>query len=207
MPLLAPPSLKNTMSPGRRSDLATLRARPYFHCPPSLMESLWPNLAQAFLVRHVQLIRLRLQVAYPYLVPMCLLAARTTALPDARARAVARGSSSSAAVGGVSSTSEGSSGPALPSVTEPCDGPKPSADETAGCSCEAAVAESPPSGAVPSDCGGSSDTYCSCEAAVWAFAESAANETTTEANTNPHTTTMIGRMIPLQGNRSRRPPL
>ncbi len=84
MPLLGPPSLKNTMSPGRSLDFATLRARPYLHCLPSLMESLWPNLAQVFLVRHVQLIRLRLQVAYLYLVPMCLLAARTTALPDAR---------------------------------------------------------------------------------------------------------------------------
>src|ERR687894_2670261 len=107
MPLLRPASLKNTMSPGRSLDFATLRARSYFHCLPSLMESLWPNLAQAFLVRHVQLIRLRVQVAYPYLVPMCLLAARTTALPDARPRAVARGSSSSAAVGGVSSTNGG----------------------------------------------------------------------------------------------------
>src|SRR4028118_1699413 len=100
MPLLRPASLKKTMSPGRSLDFATLRARPYFHCPPSLMESLWPNLAQVFLVRHVQLIRLRVQVAYPYLVPMCLLAARTTALPDARPRAVASGSSSSAAGGG-----------------------------------------------------------------------------------------------------------
>src|ERR671917_2792695 len=170
MPLLRPPSLKKTMSPGPSLDFATLRARPYLHCLPSLMESLWPNLAQVFLVRHVQLIRLRVQVAYPYLVPMCLLAARTTALPDARAREVDRGSSSSAAVGGVSSTSEGSSGPALPSVNEPCDGPKPSADETAGCS----------------------------RGAVWAPAESAANETRTEASTNPHTTALIPRMIPLQ---------
>src|SRR5918998_4145057 len=123
MPLLGPPSLKNTMSPGRRSDLATLRARPYFHCPPSPMESRWPNLAQAFLVRHVQLIRLRLQVAYLYLVPMCLLAARTTSLPDARPRAVASSRALPRSLGGVSSTSEGSSGPALPSVNEPCDGP------------------------------------------------------------------------------------
>src|SRR4028118_1230696 len=90
MPLLRPASLKNTMSPGRSLDFATLRARPYFHCPRSLMESLWPNLAQVFLVRHVQLIRLRLPVAYPYLVPVGPLAARTTALPeDARPRAVA----------------------------------------------------------------------------------------------------------------------
>src|SRR5918997_3899809 len=182
MPLLRPASLKKTMSPGRSLDFATLRARPYFHCPPSLMESLWPNLAQAFLVRHVQLIRLRLQVAYLYLVPMCLLAARTTALPDARAREVDMGSSSSAAVGGVSSTSEGSSGPALPSVNDPSDGPKPSADETV-------------------------DPASSGAAAVWAAAESAANETRTEASTNPHTTTLIPRMIPLQGNRSRWPPL
>src|SRR5918997_2555574 len=181
MPLLRPASLKNTMSPGRSLDFATLRARSYFHCPPSLMESLWPNLAQVFLVRHVQLIRLLLQVAYLYPVPMCLLAARTTALPDARARAVAIGSLSSAAVGGVSSTSEGSSGPALPSVNDPCEGPKPSDDEPVD----------------PASSG----------AAVWAAAESAANETTTEASTNPHTTTLIPRMIPLQGNRSRWPPL
>src|SRR5918997_5970950 len=181
MPLLRPASLKNTMSPGRSLDFATLRARSYFHCPPSLMESLWPNLAQVFLVRHVQLIRLRVQVAYRYLVPMCLLAARTTALPDARARAVTIGSSSSAAVGGVSSTSEGSSGPALPSVNEPCEGPKPSDDEPVA----------------PASSG----------AAVWAAAESAANETRTEASTNPYTTTLIPRMIPLQGNRSRWPPL
>src|ERR687894_87894 len=179
MPLLGPPSLKNTMSPGRRPDFATLRARPYFHCPPSLMERSWPNLAQVLLVRHVHLIRLPLQVAYLYLVPRCLLAARTTAFPDARPRSVASGSPSSAAVGGASSTSEGSSGPALPSVNEPCDGPKPSADETAGCS----------------------------RGAVWAPAESAANETRTEASTNPHTTALIPRMIPLQGNRSRWPPL
>src|ERR687894_2140737 len=116
MPLLGPPSLKNTMSPGRRSDLATLRARPYFHCPPSPMESRWPNLAQAFLVRHVQLIRLRLQVAYLYLVPMCLLAARTTSLPDARPRAVAIGSLRSAAGRGGASPSEGPSGAAPPPV-------------------------------------------------------------------------------------------
>src|SRR5918998_3835483 len=122
MPLLRPPSLKKTMSPGRSLDFATLRARPYLHCPPSLMEILWPNLAQVLLVRHVQLIRLPLQVAYLYLVPRCLLAARTTALPHARPREVASGSPSSAAVGGASSTSEGSSGPALPSVNEPCDG-------------------------------------------------------------------------------------
>src|ERR687893_185315 len=122
MPPLGPPSLKKTMSPGRSLDFATLRARPYFHCPPSFMESLWPNLAQAFLVRHVQLIRLAVQVAYLYLVPMYLLAARTTSLPDAPPRAVTSGSLSSAAVGGVSSTSEGSLGPALPSVNEPCDG-------------------------------------------------------------------------------------
>src|ERR671916_3319784 len=100
MPLRRPPSLKNTMSPGRSLDFATLRARPYLHCLPSLMESLWPNLAQVFLVRHVQLIRLRLQVAYPYLVPMCLLAARTTAVPDPRAREGAIGSPRPAAGGG-----------------------------------------------------------------------------------------------------------
>src|SRR4028119_2143495 len=107
MPLLRPASLKNTMSPGRSLDFATLRARPYFHCPPSLMESLWPNLAQVFLVRHVQLIRLRVQVAYPYLVPMCLLAARTTSLPDARPRAAASGPSGPAAGGGGWSTGGG----------------------------------------------------------------------------------------------------
>src|ERR687894_1016346 len=200
MPLLRPASLKNTMSPGRSLDFATLRARSYFHCLPSLMESLWPNLAQVFLVRHVQLIRLRLQVAYPYLVPMCLLAARTTALPDARPREVAASWSPSGSLGGVSSTSEGSSGPALPSVNDPCDGDSSASSrpDTAG---------PPSSGAVPPARGGSSEAYCSCEAAVWAFAESAANETRTEASTNPHTTTLIGRMIPLQGNRSRRPPL
>src|SRR4028118_1168158 len=91
MPLLRPASLKKTMSPGRSLDFATLLARPYFHCPPSLMESLWPNLAQLFLVRHVQLIRLAVQVAYLYLVPIYLLAARTTSLPDARPREGATG--------------------------------------------------------------------------------------------------------------------
>src|SRR5918997_2592040 len=116
MPLLRLPSLKKTMSPRRRADFATLRARPYLHCPLSLMESLWPNFAQVFLVRHVQLIRRPLQAPYRYLVPMYLLAARTTALPEARRPSAVTGdSASSAAVGGVSSTREGSSGPALPS--------------------------------------------------------------------------------------------
>src|ERR687896_435500 len=86
------------------------------------MGSLWPNLAKTFLVRHVQLIRLPLHLPYLYLVPMYLLAARTTSLPEARPAVVTSGSPSSAALGGVSSTSEGSLGPALPSVKEPCEG-------------------------------------------------------------------------------------
>src|ERR687893_1866992 len=127
MPLLRPPSLKKAMSPGRSLDFGTFLARLYLHWPASLIGSLWPNLAQVFLVRHVQLIRLRVQVAYRYLVPMYRLAARTTSLPEARRPSAVTGSESSAAVGGVSSTSEGSSGPALPSVNEPCDG-DPSAE-------------------------------------------------------------------------------
>src|ERR687893_1366274 len=115
MPLLRPPSLKKTMSPGRRADFATLRARPYFHCPPSLMESLWPNLAQVFLVRHVQLIRLLLHAPYPYLVPMYLLAARTTSLPEARRPSVVTsGSGNSAGGGGGRVTKGGALGPASP---------------------------------------------------------------------------------------------
>src|SRR3712207_6082979 len=105
------------MSPGRSFDLGTFLDGRCFHWPPSLMGSLWPNLAKTFLTRHVQLIRPPLQVPYLYLVPMYLFAARTTSLPEARRPwAVTSGSPRSAALGGVSSTSEGSFGPALPSV-------------------------------------------------------------------------------------------
>src|SRR5918998_1897235 len=94
------------------------------------MGSLWPNFAQVFLVRHVQLMRARLQVAYLYLVPRYLLAARTTLLPPPPL-AVTDRSSVSEALGGVSATSEGSFGPAVPSVNEPCEG-ELSADVTSG---------------------------------------------------------------------------
>src|SRR5215210_2248385 len=189
IPLLRPPSLKNTMSPGRTFDFATLWPRLYFHCPLSLMGSLWPNLRKTILVRHVQLILLRLQVAYLYLVPMYLLAARTTSLPEARPLAVATGSLRSAALGGVSSTSEGSLGPALPSVNEPCDG-EPSASEAFS----DAVSELC-SGVVLSSWAGSPDAYCS-SGAVCAPAASAAKETRTEANTHPDMTIKIRRMSP-----------
>src|SRR5215216_6204339 len=117
MGLFLPASLKKTMSPRWRFDFVTLRApRWYFHCPRSLKGNLCPNLRKTFLVRHVQLIRLLVQVPYLYLVPMYLLATRTMSLPEARPLAVNTGSLRSAAVGGVSSTSEGSLGPALPSV-------------------------------------------------------------------------------------------
>src|SRR5918997_4144367 len=86
------------------------------------MESLWPNLAKTFLVRHVQLIRLPLHSPNLYLVPMYLFATRTTSLPEGRPATSISGSLSSASVGGGSSTSEGSLGPAVPSVNEPCEG-------------------------------------------------------------------------------------
>ncbi|CAA9492160.1 MAG: hypothetical protein AVDCRST_MAG05-1946 [uncultured Rubrobacteraceae bacterium] len=56
-------------------------------------------------------------------------------------------------------------------MNDPYEGPRPSDDE-------------------PVD-------HASSGAAVWAAAESAANETRIEASTNPHTTTLIPRMIPL----------
>src|SRR5215216_1786594 len=95
-----PASLKKTMSPGWSFDFATLWApRPYFHCPPSLMGSLSPNLAKTFLVRHVQLMRAFVQVPYLYLVPMYLLAIRTTSIPEALPAAVTTASSLSEALG------------------------------------------------------------------------------------------------------------
>src|SRR5215212_7991566 len=131
---------------------------------------------------------------------MYLLAARTTSLLEARPLAVTTGSRRSAAVGGVSSTSEGSLGPALPSVNEPCDG-QSSVNEAFS-----DVVSGLPSGVVLPCWAGSPEAYC-CDV-VCAPAESAAKETRTEANTHPDTTIMIRRMrVPLQGNRSRRPPL
>src|SRR4028119_70436 len=76
---LPPPPLKKPASPVRRSD--TLRERSYLHCPLSVMGSLWPNGFTAILVRQVQLLSDRVQVAYLYLSPICLLACRTTSRP------------------------------------------------------------------------------------------------------------------------------
>jgi hypothetical protein len=87
------------------------------------MGSVCPNLAQVLLVRQVQLIRLAVQVAYLYGVPMYLLACWTTALREVVALAANIESSASAALGGVSATREGSYGPAFPVVKEPCEGP------------------------------------------------------------------------------------
>jgi hypothetical protein len=78
------------------------------------MGSLCPNLPQALLVRHVQLIRLAVQVAYLYLVPRYLLASRTTSLREVPAALAANIESSAAAsLGGVSATREGSYGSAF----------------------------------------------------------------------------------------------
>jgi len=87
------------------------------------MGSVRPNLAQVLLVRQVQLIRLDVQVAYLYGVPMYLLACWTTALRGRSALAANIESSATASIGGVSATREGSFGPAFPVVKEPCEGP------------------------------------------------------------------------------------
>jgi hypothetical protein len=75
------------------------------------MGSVWPNAAHVLLVRHVQLIRRR-QVAYLYLLPIKLLALLTTSLRVTLDAVY----TSPEVLGRVSDTSEGSFGPALPSV-------------------------------------------------------------------------------------------
>src|SRR5215211_2993596 len=192
IPLLRPPSLKKTMSPGRSFDLVTFLDGRCFHWPRSLMGSLWPNLAKTLLVRHVQLISLLVQVPYLYLVPMYLFAALTTPLPEARPLAVTSGSLRSAAVGGVSSTSEGSLGPALPSVNEPCEG-APSEGETFACgTSDAGASESGPG--VVLSCAVSSVAYC-CED-VCASTEMVTKETRNPANTNADRMIVSRRTLP-----------